>query len=79
MQLTFENLQQDIAGALDVLPNELAPTTVLKGNEKWDSFAMLTVVALITENTGKQITLQDISKLTTVSDLVGLFQKLKDD
>jgi acyl carrier protein len=57
----------------------LAPTTVLKGNEKWDSFAMLTVVALITENTGKQITLQDISKLTTVSDLVGLFQKLKDD
>ncbi|NMM29057.1 MAG: acyl carrier protein [Glaciimonas sp.] len=77
MQLNFESLRTHIAKTLDINPNELEPFTTLNGNEKWDSFAMLSAVALVTEYTGKQITLQDIVKLKTVSDLVDLVQKLK--
>ncbi|WP_414440214.1 acyl carrier protein [Burkholderia sp. 22PA0106] len=77
MQLYFESLRPQIAKALDIDPANLELTTMLSGNEKWDSFAILSVVALVTEHTGKQLTLPDVAKLGTVSDLVGLVQKLK--
>ncbi|CDH30862.1 acyl carrier protein [Xenorhabdus bovienii] len=78
MQLDFENLRNDIAKTLDIAPEELAPHTILAGNEKWDSFSILATVGLITEHTGKQITMTDIIHLETVADLINLFQKLKD-
>ncbi|MGJ0639287.1 acyl carrier protein [Xenorhabdus bovienii] len=78
MRLDFENLRNDIAKTLDIVPEELAPHTILAGNEKWDSFSILATVGLITEHTGQQITMTDIIHLETVADLVSLFQKLKD-
>ncbi|AOR72867.1 hypothetical protein BBJ41_35335 [Burkholderia stabilis] len=77
MQLNFENLRPQIAKALDIDPADLEPATILSGNEKWDSFAVLSVVALVTEHTGKQLTLPDVAKLGAVSDLVDLVRKLK--
>jgi acyl carrier protein len=77
VQINFENLRPQIAKALDVDPGELQLTTILSGSEKWDSFAILSAVALVTEHTGKQITLQDVVKLEAVSDLVNLVQRLK--
>lgn len=77
MQLNFDNLRSQIATALDINPADLDPTTILSGNKKWDSFAILSVVALVTEHTGKQLTLPDVAKLETISDLVALVQKLK--
>ncbi|WP_175674647.1 acyl carrier protein [Burkholderia ambifaria] len=77
MELNFENLRPQIARALDINTTDLDPTTILSGNEKWDSFAVLSVVALVTEHTGKQLTLPDVAKLGTVSDLVSLVQRLK--
>lgn len=76
MQMNFENLRPQIAKALDINPSDLEPTTILSGNENWDSFAILSVVALVTEHTGKQLTLPDVAKLVAVSDLVSLVQKL---
>jgi len=77
MQENFEVLRPQIAKALEIHVDELEPSTVLTGNEKWDSFAVLSVVALVTEHTGKQITLTDVAKLTSVSDIVHLVQTLK--
>ncbi|WP_342612400.1 acyl carrier protein [Burkholderia ambifaria] len=77
MELNFENLRPQIARALDINTTDLESTTILSGNEKWDSFAVLSVVALVTEHTGKQLTLPDVAKLGTVSDLVSLVQRLK--
>ena len=45
MQLNFENLRPQIAKALDINPADIELTTILSGNEKWDSFAVLSVVA----------------------------------
>lgn len=75
----FENLERQIAEILEIDPNHLHSDTILDGNESWDSFAMLSTVALITEYTGKQVTLDRISGLATVFDLITLFKKLKSD
>lgn len=77
--LSFEYLKKEISIILSINPSELFPTTKLNGNDKWDSFSMLASVALVTKHTGKQIILQDIEELSTVTDLVNLCQKLKDE
>lgn len=73
MQYDFESLQHVIAKILAVKPEDIQLTTPLSGNENWDSFAMLSAVALVTEHTGKQLTVNDMSSLITVADLVNIF------
>lgn len=75
MHLNFEGLRLQIAEILETEPSELKLSTALNGNGQWDSFAMLSAVALVTKHTGKQITLSDVSNLETVTDFVGLVQK----
>lgn len=77
MQLNFENIQPLLAEILDIGVADLQPSTILNGSEKWDSFAMLSAVALATEHTGRQLTLHDVSKLKTVANFVELLQKLR--
>lgn len=78
MQLNFEQLKPQIAEILEVSLADIYPETRLDGNEMWDSFAMLSAVALVTEHTGKQIALEQLSKLATVTDFVEVCKQLQD-
>lgn len=73
MQYDFESLQPIIATILAVKPEDIQLTTPLIGNDDFDSFAMLSAVAIVTEHTGKQLTVNDMSSLITVEDFVNIF------
>ncbi|TMP39179.1 hypothetical protein CWB96_13850 [Pseudoalteromonas citrea] len=78
MTISFENLQGDLAEILDVKVTEVTADTELTGSEHWDSFAMLSAVALVTQYTEKQVTLGDLSHLATINDFISLLKKLKE-
>lgn len=78
MKLSFENLKNEIAEILDISKDEVRTDTVLTGSEHWDSFAMLSAVALVTQYTEKQVSLGELSELATVNDFVSLLQDLKE-
>ncbi|MBD1582310.1 acyl carrier protein [Pseudoalteromonas sp. S16_S37] len=78
MKLSFENLKNEIAEILDINSDEVHTDTALTGSDHWDSFAMLSAVALVTQYTEKQVSLGDLSNLATVNDFVSLLQNLKE-
>lgn len=77
MSLSFDNLKAEIAEILDISKDDLRRDTALMGSEHWDSFAILSAVALANQYTKKDVSLGDLSKLPTVNDLVLLLQGLK--
>ena len=77
MKMDMETLQEKLAIILEVDAASLSGGTVLSEQEQWDSFATLSVVALITEFTGKQITIQEMESVSTIDDLLRLFNDSK--
>lgn len=66
--------RQDLIGALrDRLSwPDLDTTTVLKGNEKWDSLAQVDVVMLVQEQLGETLSADALQRVTTGEDLLAL-------
>ncbi len=77
MKMDMETLQEKLASILEVDAASLNGGTVLSEQEQWDSFAALSVVALITEYTGKQITVKEMESISTIDDLLRLFNDSK--
>lgn len=77
MKMDKEKLQEKLANILEVDAAFLNGSTVLSEQEQWDSFAALSVVALITEYTGKQITVKEMESISTIDDLLHLFNDSK--
>ncbi len=73
MKIDMETLQEKLANIFEVDATSLRGDTVLNEQEQWDSFAALSVVALITEYTGKQITVNEMESISTIDDLLHLF------
>ncbi|PSU32889.1 acyl carrier protein [Photobacterium lutimaris] len=78
MELSFENLKEEISIILDVTSEEVQTNTELTGSAHWDSFAMLSAAALVTKYTGAQLSMDDVSKLATVNDFISLINNSKD-
>lgn len=78
MELSFESLKEEISIILDVKSEEVKINTELRGSAHWDSFAMLSAVALVTKYTGAQLSTDDVSKLATVNDFISLINNSKD-
>jgi acyl carrier protein len=51
---------------------DLQETTVLKGDEKWDSLAQVDVVMLVQEELGETISAEALQRVTTAEDLLAL-------
>ncbi|MFT4100483.1 MAG: phosphopantetheine-binding protein [Burkholderiaceae bacterium] len=77
MKMDMETLQGKLANILEVDAASLSGSTVLSEEEQWDSFAALSVVALVTEYTGKQITVREMESIATIGDLLRLFDDSK--
>lgn len=54
---------------------EITIETNLKDLEEYDSLSVLSIIAMIDKNFGKQIPSSDFSKVTTVSSLMELIGK----
>jgi len=54
---------------------EITLETNLKDLEEYDSLSVLSIIAMIDKNFGKQIPSSDFSKITTVSSLMELIGK----
>ena len=51
---------------------DLQETTILKGDEKWDSLAQVDVVMLVQEELGETISAEALQRVTTAEDLLAL-------
>ncbi|EHC5873786.1 acyl carrier protein [Salmonella enterica subsp. enterica serovar Eastbourne] len=77
MKIDMETLKEKLANILEVDVASLNDSTMLSEQEQWDSFAALSVVALLTEYTGKQITVKEMESISTIEDLLHLFNDSK--
>ncbi|EMT5587332.1 acyl carrier protein [Providencia stuartii] len=74
MTSKLDNILNQISEVLDIPSDELSLDMELSDNDKWDSFAILASVALVTKNTGKQITMETMRNVKNVGDLVSLIK-----
>lgn len=77
MKMNMETLKEKLANILEVDVVSLNGSTMLSEQEQWDSFAALSVVALLTEYTGKQITVKEMESISTIDELLHLFNDSK--
>lgn len=63
-----------LADALDV--ETMAPETVLRDLDEWDSLAVLSVLALADASYGVTIAPEDLRAATTAADLASLVERL---
>lgn len=64
---------QVIADILEVEVGDFSEDDLLEEFESWDSVAILSVISVISEQTGRFLHASEISKLSTVRDLLNLF------
>jgi len=67
----------ELKDALEIEDEDLEITleTNLKDLEEYDSLSVLSIIAMIDKNFGKQISSADFAKVTTVSSLMDLIGK----
>lgn len=65
----IRSLEQNIDG---VVPGALRAETVLATLPQWDSLAVLTVIALVNEQSGRALSGASIGKCRTVTELYAL-------
>lgn len=72
--MTYEEKMAAIADCVEMEPEELSPDTVLADIETWDSVAVLSVIAVISENFGRFPSSDEILQYVTVGDLINALQ-----
>lgn len=68
--MTREEKREVIADILELEPEEIQEESVLEEFETWDSVAVLSVISVINEETGRFPHADEIKKLKTVTDLM---------
>jgi len=70
-----ENLRELIAEELEVEPSELTNEVNLDDIEAWDSVTILTVLVILSDETGLEITPVEMGDLKTYGDIEALILK----
>jgi acyl carrier protein len=70
-----EEKLETIADILEVEVDEIHEGSLLSDFDTWDSIAVLGVISVITDQTGRYPHADEIIKLTTVKDLMDAFEK----
>lgn len=68
--MTREEKLEVIADILELQLDEITEESVLEDFETWDSIAVLSVISVITEETGLFPHADDIKKMRTVSEIM---------
>ncbi len=63
---------REIADILEIDDADVDENQNLKDFDTWDSIAILSIISLVSENTGKFLHATEISSMVTVSDLIKL-------
>ncbi len=72
--MTYEERIAAIAECVEMEPEELTPEVVLEDLENWDSVAVLSIIAVISENFGRFPSADEIMQYKTVADLAAALQ-----
>jgi acyl carrier protein len=67
---TPSEFQIAVAQLLEIPPEQLALDTALDRFETWDSLAVISVVALVTEHFGVTVSADTVRKAKTLSDVL---------
>lgn len=67
--MTYDEKLLAIANCVEMEPEEITPETVLEDLENWDSVAVLSIIAVISENFGRFPSAEEILQYKTVADL----------
>jgi acyl carrier protein len=68
--MSNEELLALIAEGLEVEPERITATTVIKDVEEWNSIGWLTIMSLVDERLNVQISSQDVRSFTTAGEVV---------
>ena len=76
-KMKTENFIKELKDALEIEDEdqEITLETNFKELEEYDSLSLLSIIAMIDKNFGKQIPSSDFVKVTTVNSLKGLIGK----
>lgn len=64
-----------LAEILDVEPDELEESMELASIEEWDSVAILSFIAMVDEEFGREINGATVKSLVTVADVLALMEE----
>ncbi|MBA7497334.1 hypothetical protein ES704_00062 [subsurface metagenome] len=78
-KINTEDFIKELKEALEIEDEgqQITLETNLKDLEEYDSLSVLSIIAMIDKNFGKQIPSSDFSKVTTASSLIHLIGKEK--
>jgi len=62
-------LRQEIADLLNVEPQELTPDRALRDFEAWDSVTVLSLMVVLSESLGREISPAEVIQLATIDDI----------
>jgi acyl carrier protein len=69
--MKVQDFVQNFAEAIEVDVASLAPETIFKDIDSWDSMAVLNIIAMVDDKYQKTIGGDEIEKSSTISDLWG--------
>ncbi len=73
--MSREEKIETIADILEVDLDEISEESMLEEFETWDSIAVLGIISVITNETGRYPHAEEILQLKTVKDLMDAFEK----
>lgn len=71
--MNYQEKLETIADILEVEIDDFDETSCLSEFENWDSVAILSVISVISEQTGRFLHASEIDKLLTIKDLMDAF------
>ena len=72
--MTKEQKMELIAEIVDMEPSDLTPETTFASLEDWDSVAVLSFIAMMDEEFGKEIKGAEIKKFVTIQDALDIME-----
>ena len=72
--MTDEKKLELLADVFDCDVEDLAEDLSLESFDKWDSMTKLSLIVLMDDEFGKQVTNEDIKSLKTVGDIIAIMQ-----
>lgn len=72
--MTNQEKLEKIAEIMDLEPEEIKEDAILAEYDEWDSVAVLSFIALMDEEFGKEVRGGEIRKLITVKDLMNIME-----
>lgn len=72
--MTNQEKLEKIAEIMDLEPEEIKEDAILAEYDEWDSVAVLSFIALMDEEFGKEVRGGEIRKLITVNDLMNIME-----